>query len=350
MKRFLFTILCLFAGYTAFGQDLIVTTSGDSLNCKITEVKTDAIFFRYDAGGNVVSLPMNQVASYKYDFYKGKRGTPAVSVSMRGRSELSFYLGGGMSGLTCKPDVGSIKSGNGGMFGVGYTWFVSGRWGIVTGIEAALYRAEYTADANYTDTYKATFPANVYDEINKKWYIRYDVFDFSYNYSGYSEKQSALFLQIPVMAQFQTGRFFASAGIKIGIPVSRKFDVTATNLTTSGQFQYENQTYDDFPEYGLGNLGAMSYSGKLDMSIHYAAALEAGGQWMLGRSTNLYVGAWLDYGLNNLSKTGAIGLFKPVVEYDHTVPDCLKYNSIVETTDKLSAMSVGLKVKLTFSL
>jgi len=158
-----------------------------------------------------------------------------------------------------------------------------------------------------------------------------------------------MFLQIPVIAQFQTGRFFASGGIKIGIPVSGKFNVTATHLETTGRFD-EKILYDNLPDYGFGKYEAPAFSGDLDLGIHYAAALEAGGQWMLGKRTNLYVGAWLDYGLGNLNKAGAIGLKKPVVEYDQKETKCLKYNSIVDTTDKLSAMSAGLKVKLTFSL
>ena len=339
--KHIFLLVFLFCSFAAYGQDLIVTSTGDSLNCKITEVQTEAIFFRYDAGGNIVSLPMSQVASYKYDFYKGRRGTPAVAVSMRGRSELSVYVGGGLSGLTYKPDAGSQSPGFGGLFGIGYTWFVSGRWGVVTGLELSMYQAEYTAGATYKDSHHAT--SGTSSTLG-------DDFVFSYEYQRFSEKQSAFFLQIPVMAQFQTGRFFASAGIKIGIPASGKYDISAANLTTSGYFPSENQTYNDFPDRGLGDLGAASYSGNLDMGIHYAAALEAGGQWFLGKRTNLYVGVWLDYGLNNLSKTGAIGLKKPVVEYDHKVSGCLKYNSIIDTTDKLSAMSAGLKVKLTYSL
>ena len=337
-------MVLLFAGYSAYGQDLIVTVSNDSLNCKITEVKTDAIFFSYDTGGNVVSLPMNQVALYKYDFYKGRRGTPAVAVSMRGRSELSFYFGGGLSGLGYKPDAGSQSMGIGGMFGVGYTWFVSGRWGIVTGIEAALYKADFSADKAYDGNYYAM-------SGSKPETIGND-FEFSYEYSDYKEKQSALFLQIPVMAQFQTGRFFASAGVKIGIPASVKFDVKSSNLTTSGYFPAEHQTYNDLPDRGLGNIGAKSYSGDIDLSILYSAAFEAGGQWFLGRRTNLYVGVWLDYGLNNLSKTGAIGMKKPAVEYDSNAnsSNCLKYNSVIDTLEKISCISTGLKVKFTFSL
>ena len=351
MKHIILFIF-LFCSCVAYGQDLIVTVSGDSLNCKITEVKTDAIFFRYDVGGNIVSLPMNQVASYKYDFYRNRSNVPAVAVSMRGRSELSVYFGGGLSSVNYKPEVGSRKSGIGGMFGIGYTWFVSGRWGIVTGMEASLYRAEYSNAGVFKDSINAM--SGTLNSLGNDFVLLYE-------YQDYTEKQSALFLQIPVMAQFQTGRFFASAGIKIGIPIGGKYNITATDLTANGKFPEENQTYSDMVYRGMGNIGATSYSGKLDVNILYTGALEAGGQWFLGRTTNLYVGAWLDYGLNNLSKTGAIGIKKSLVEYDHNrevkydqeYPDrvgSLKYNSIVDTVDKIGAMSVGLKVKLTYSL
>ena len=341
MKRFIILILCLIAGNIAFGQDLIVTVSGDSLNCKITEVRTEEIFFRYDVGGNIVSLPMSQVSSFKYDYYKVQRGLSSVSVSMRGRSELAVYVGGGLSGLTYNPDIGSLNMGGGGMFGVGYTWFITGRWGILTGIEASLYNAKYTSD----NAYAGSLPA-----MSGTMGALGEDFVFSYEYKNYSEKQTALFLQIPAMAQFQTGRLFASAGIKIGIPVSCKYDITAAGLNTKGEFPRENQIYDDLPDRGLGNIGGTTYSGNIDLNVHYAAALEAGGQWFLGRRTNLYVGAWLDYGLNNLSRTGAIGLKKSGVEYDNNIHGYLKYNSVMDTLDKIGAISAGLKVKLTYSL
>ena len=344
MKRFIFLVLCLFASYAAYGQDLIVTVSGDSLNCKITEVKSDAIFFRYDASGNIVSLPMPQVVSYKYDFYKSRRGTPSVAVSMRGRSEVSLYFGGGLSSLVYKPDIGSQNMGTGGMFGIGYTWFVSGRWGLLTGIEASLYQAEYVNNS----AFKGSDPAMSGSLIPSLG----NDFVFSYEYQKYSEKQTALFLQIPLMTQFQTGRFFASAGIKIGVPINCKYNITNADLTTMGDFPYEIQIYDDLTHYGLGYIGPVTYSGNLDLNVIYAAAFEAGGQWFLGRRTNLYVGVWLDYGLNNLSKIGAIGDTKSIVEYDHrkATSGFLKYNSIVDTIEKTNGISAGLKVKLTYSL
>lgn len=52
-------------------QDLIVTREGDSLNCKITKVEPDYIYFRIAKDGGVLNtlLPMPQLSFYKYQFY-----------------------------------------------------------------------------------------------------------------------------------------------------------------------------------------------------------------------------------------------------------------------------------------
>jgi hypothetical protein len=52
-------------------QDLIVTKEGDSLNCKITKVETDYIYFGISKDGGVLNtlLPMPQITYYKYQFY-----------------------------------------------------------------------------------------------------------------------------------------------------------------------------------------------------------------------------------------------------------------------------------------
>ena len=62
---FLF-LFCLYAA--AYGQDLIVTATGDSLRCKIVEVGNDEIQFRFDDTGNIISIKRAETASYKYNF------------------------------------------------------------------------------------------------------------------------------------------------------------------------------------------------------------------------------------------------------------------------------------------
>jgi len=52
-------------------QDLIVTQEGDSLNCKITKVKTDYIYFTFKHNEEIKNslLPMGKVVYYQTDYY-----------------------------------------------------------------------------------------------------------------------------------------------------------------------------------------------------------------------------------------------------------------------------------------
>ena len=66
MKNQFFAFL-LFFSCAAYGQDLIVTTTGDSLNCKIVDVQTDVIKFRFGSG-NPIDIKHTEVSSYEYNF------------------------------------------------------------------------------------------------------------------------------------------------------------------------------------------------------------------------------------------------------------------------------------------
>ena len=71
-KLFIFSMLTLIFGQLN-AQDLIVTTKGDSLNCKITKVKSDNIYFTFTNNGNTFNslLPMSNVNSYQYGNQSG---------------------------------------------------------------------------------------------------------------------------------------------------------------------------------------------------------------------------------------------------------------------------------------
>ncbi len=55
-----------------FAQDLVVTDEGDSLNCKITSVKNGNVYFTFKHKEETRStlLPINQIKTYQYSFYK----------------------------------------------------------------------------------------------------------------------------------------------------------------------------------------------------------------------------------------------------------------------------------------
>ena len=80
--KYLIFITLLLSSVIARGQDLIVATSGDSLKCKIVEVKSDEVQFRFGTGG-IISIPRNEVASYQYNFAPAaptQRDAPAANV------------------------------------------------------------------------------------------------------------------------------------------------------------------------------------------------------------------------------------------------------------------------------
>lgn len=77
MKRTILRQIIVIVAITIFSfssqaQDLVVTNEGDSLNCKITRIKADNIYFTFKHKDEVRStlLPLNQVKFHQQDFYQ----------------------------------------------------------------------------------------------------------------------------------------------------------------------------------------------------------------------------------------------------------------------------------------
>jgi len=56
---------------TALAQDLVVTSDGDSLNCKITQIKGDYVYFTFKYQNEIRNtlLPVTKVKFYQYNYY-----------------------------------------------------------------------------------------------------------------------------------------------------------------------------------------------------------------------------------------------------------------------------------------
>jgi len=85
-------------------QDLIVTNEGDSLNCKITKVKSDNIYFTFKYKDEIRNtlLPVNQIDYYQMNYYS----TAEVSASKVRNIEIfphfQIALSGGWSYRTAR--------------------------------------------------------------------------------------------------------------------------------------------------------------------------------------------------------------------------------------------------------
>lgn len=96
MKNFLFTFLiCLIGAVTARAQDLIVTTSGDSIRCKITREQGDFVYFTYNKFGVPAKtlMPASDIADKRTNFYH----EPVAIVPKRTYSRWLYRFQGGYS-------------------------------------------------------------------------------------------------------------------------------------------------------------------------------------------------------------------------------------------------------------
>lgn len=71
MIRILLLIALVVFSNVSFSQDLIVNTEGDSINCKITKIKKEVIYFTFKHNDEIRNtlLPASQVKNYQVDFY-----------------------------------------------------------------------------------------------------------------------------------------------------------------------------------------------------------------------------------------------------------------------------------------
>jgi hypothetical protein len=253
--------------------------------------------------------------------------------------EFSINAGGGLSTLSYKPSVGKSASGFGGEVGLGYHFFFAPKLSIGTGVNLALYNSEATLNT-YSNTYNATTLSN-------------NVFEFTYAMTNYKENISAMMLTIPLMVQYQItdGKigFYVAGGGKIGLPLSANYKTSIEKLETRGYSPELEVLFDDLPKYGLRN----DYRGidrKTDMKLNPAFMLsaEAGAKLRLGDDMSLYMGAYIDYGLNNMKKDKAaslIGFNALATSY----PEGFEYNSMANSlSEKINSFAVGLKLRLSF--
>jgi outer membrane protein OmpA-like peptidoglycan-associated protein len=258
------------------------------------------------------------------------------------RHEISINGGVGLSSLQYDPSTGKHKIGFGGQAGLGYTFFFSPHWGLRTGAEIAFYQAK-TNLLDFTDSYNVTGVTAA------------DNYTYTYKLNKYSESQKALYVNIPLMLQYQTGgkqKFFLAFGAKVGFPVKATAQTNDYSLTAEGYYPAEGRTYYDLPQYGFGTFDYKGSKTDLDFSLNLMASAEIGAKWKIGKKNALYTGIYADYGFRNIQKTndkvfvqnagvGSNPSISPIVESQHAGK---------AFTDKIAPLAVGLKIRFAFSL
>ena len=254
--------------------------------------------------------------------------------NVNSKHEVSIYGGGGLSTLSYSTEIGDVSSGFGGHLGLGYHYFITSQIGIGTGVEVSLYSSKYSLNELKTSTPATDISGNA--------------FEFRSVMSKYEENQSVMMLQIPVMLQFRQSALYAAIGGKVGIPLSMKYDNTCASISNTGYYADENAEYDTQHFVGFGTFNDLKNKGDFNFSTAFLLSVEAG-----FRSKSFAAGAYLDYGLNNISNATST----PLVEYKSDIEMLFNINSILNSqqggkafAEKIAPLSVGIKVKFLFGM
>jgi len=278
-------------------------------------------------------------------------------ISAQGIHEFSVDAGLGSSSLRYKLSHGDRSGRVGGDFGVGYTYFFdkvritsTGKvfrelWGIHTGMGIGLYNAKAKLDDANTEN-KGLNDGDTSVEDPK-----YNVFDLRTKLDNYSEIQKTVYLNIPVMAQFQIEQIYAMAGFKFGIPISGKFSSDNATITNAGWYPELGNLATTQEFAGYGTFNGRYFEGNFESRFAVIFALEAGYKWRIADNLSIYTGMYFDCGLNNTCKEAD----KAFVNYNNKRPKEFSTNSVLSSysdnkklttfTDKTKLMAVGIKLR-----
>jgi hypothetical protein len=99
MKNCIIIALLVLISNTIYSQDLIVTVDGDSINCKITKLKADNVYFTFKHKDEIRNtlLPMTNVKAYQFDYFETSEVPEGKIVGYKNYQHLRFALNGGYS-------------------------------------------------------------------------------------------------------------------------------------------------------------------------------------------------------------------------------------------------------------
>jgi OmpA-OmpF porin, OOP family len=242
-------------------------------------------------------------------------------------SYLHFNIGCGLHNLSYNLNDGTKQNARiGYTVNAAYSYFFSSHWGVQSGV--GIQTISGLSTLNYQSSISAV------DGESR-------TYDFRTNYKNWEEKQNAIFIDIPLVMQYRHRinekiGIIGSLGGKVAIPIYQKFESTGNGeIVTTGYYSEWNTELSDLPKYGFTTIKDVP-KGNLSLKISYMAIADFGGLLNLSDKLDLYVGAYLNYGLNNILKSGT----KEVYQSDGT------YNGIFASTQtsKVIPITFGIKV------
>ncbi|WP_276381170.1 outer membrane beta-barrel protein [Flavobacterium sp. H4147] len=248
------------------------------------------------------------------------------------KQEFSISVGGPFSFV--KSTGGEYVPGNGVSAGLRYSYYLNEGLSIGVGVEYQTYNTDIKF-GSISGRYNAVDAEN-------------ESFQFRYKAANLREEQKLAYINVPIGIQFETPgttKLYLAGGFKIGFASSGSFQTKMGNLTTSGYYpQYNVELFS--PAFaGFASTNDLKTSKQdLKTDVSYSATVETGLKQVIGSTNSIYIGLYLDYGLNNIyDKKEA----KNLVQYNPDLPVELKYNSVFDSgaSHNMRLVSYGLKIR-----
>jgi hypothetical protein len=260
-------------------------------------------------------------------------GTSFSSYSQEKKQEFSIAIGGPFSYIDYRVATGEIVPGNGLNVGLRYSHYLNEGLSVGLGIEYQSYNSEI----------KFQQLSGAYTEIDSE----NESFQFRYKATNLREEQKLGYVNIPIGIQFETTgttKFYISGGAKIGFAVNGNYETTMQNLTTSGYYpQYNVELFS--PTFaGFASTDNVKIDKQdLNTKISYSTTLETGLKQLIGKNNSIYIGVYLDYGLNNIYNKNE----NKIVQYNPDTPVQLQHNSILDSqySSDVTLISYGFKLR-----
>ncbi len=266
-------------------QDLVVTPEGDSLNCKITKVKNNYVYFTFVHQNEVRNtlLPVSQVAGYQYNYFDSailpveyrhdKSAFPRWRLSFNGG--FSYRLGKLPPGIdpSLKPYLKDLKSGA--HYEAGVSYYFSEQLG--AGLRYNHFLSKASADNIYvTPPNGQTQYGSMSDNIGITWFgplfstrllngkkTGAVVLDVGIGYAGYRNK--SVLLNENLSFKGGTAGLYWGIGYDIGLSkgtaLGLQFGYTAASLT---KYRISNGFRTETIELDKDNYESLSH---IDLSV-----------------------------------------------------------------------------------
>ncbi|NEN24378.1 hypothetical protein G3O08_12775 [Cryomorpha ignava] len=198
MKILLLIFLSLYAVSISYSQDLIVTNDGDSINCKITKIKAENIYFTFKHKDEIRNtlLPTSQVLHHQVDYYITSEVPKEKLESYKDYPQFRIAVNGGFSYMTGKISdkvpsefrdyIKELKSGN--HLGGDASFFFSESLGF--GAKYYVFKSSYSLDEIYVEDVDGNI---TYGKMSDAIKISFIGPSFSVRTLNYNKKNALLF-------------------------------------------------------------------------------------------------------------------------------------------------------------